>query len=93
MNRTPDRAVTMLRQPSSNISTGSTTPDNATYIWAALAPWHSKLRWPDERQATACRPVLRQRGCTLFRHSLVIDPWGEVLLDMGKSEELGFAAY
>lgn len=30
-------------------------------------------------------------GRQTFGHSLVIDPWGEVLLDMGKSEGLGFA--
>lgn len=30
-------------------------------------------------------------GRETFGHSLVIDPWGEVLLDMGEEEGLGFA--
>lgn len=30
-------------------------------------------------------------GRETFGHSLVIDPWGEVLLDMGEQEGLGFA--
>lgn len=30
-------------------------------------------------------------GRTTYGHSLVVDPWGEVLLDMGKKEGLGFA--
>jgi deaminated glutathione amidase len=30
-------------------------------------------------------------GRTTFGHSLVIDPWGEVLLDMGERQGLGFA--
>lgn len=30
-------------------------------------------------------------GRTTFGHSLVVDPWGEVLLDMGEGEGVGFA--
>lgn len=30
-------------------------------------------------------------GRATFGHSLVVDPWGEVLLDMGESEGIGFA--
>ena len=30
-------------------------------------------------------------GRTTFGHSLVVDPWGEVILDMGEGEGLGFA--
>ena len=30
-------------------------------------------------------------GRTTFGHSLVIDPWGEVLLDMGEEKGIGFA--
>jgi predicted amidohydrolase len=30
-------------------------------------------------------------GRTTFGHSLVVDPWGEVLLDMGEEVGLGFA--
>ena len=30
-------------------------------------------------------------GRETFGHSLVVDPWGEVLLDMGEEPGLGFA--
>jgi predicted amidohydrolase len=30
-------------------------------------------------------------GRETFGHSLVVDPWGEVLLDMGEGSGLGFA--
>jgi predicted amidohydrolase len=30
-------------------------------------------------------------GRSTFGHSLVIDPWGDVLLDMGEEQGLGFA--
>jgi predicted amidohydrolase len=30
-------------------------------------------------------------GRTTYGHSLVIDPWGEVLLDMGDEQGVGFA--
>lgn len=30
-------------------------------------------------------------GRTTFGHSLVVDPWGEILLDMGEGEGVGFA--
>jgi predicted amidohydrolase len=30
-------------------------------------------------------------GRTTYGHSLVIDPWGEVVLDMGEAAGLGFA--
>jgi predicted amidohydrolase len=30
-------------------------------------------------------------GRSTFGHSLVVDPWGEVLLDMGEEPGLGFA--
>lgn len=74
MNRTPNRAVTMLRQPSSNKSTGSTTPDNATQIWAALAPWYSKLRWHDERQAALVDRCYGKAGAPyLAMHALLDD--------------------
>lgn len=32
-----------------------------------------------------------QDGRTTYGHSLVVDPWGKVLLDMGESEGVGFA--
>jgi predicted amidohydrolase len=30
-------------------------------------------------------------GRTTFGHSLVVDPWGEVLLDVGEDKGVGFA--
>jgi predicted amidohydrolase len=30
-------------------------------------------------------------GRNTFGHSLVVDPWGEVLLDMGEARGVGFA--
>jgi deaminated glutathione amidase len=30
-------------------------------------------------------------GRATYGHSLIVDPWGEVLLDMGEGEGLGFA--
>jgi predicted amidohydrolase len=30
-------------------------------------------------------------GRTTFGHSLIVDPWGEVLLDMGEETGVGFA--
>jgi predicted amidohydrolase len=32
-----------------------------------------------------------QDGRHTFGHSLVVDPWGEVLLDMGEERGIGFA--
>ena len=34
---------------------------------------------------------MHEDGRATFGHSLVIDPWGEVLLDMGEAPGLGFA--
>jgi predicted amidohydrolase len=59
------------------------------------AHWHTLLRGRAiEAEAfvvAAAQSGHHEDGRQTFGHSLVIDPWGEVLLDMGKSEGLGFA--
>jgi predicted amidohydrolase len=58
------------------------------------AHWHMMLRARAiEAQAfvvAAAQSGLHEDGRETFGHSLVIDPWGEVLLDMGRGEGLGF---
>jgi predicted amidohydrolase len=39
----------------------------------------------------AAQTGLHEDGRATYGHSLVIDPWGEVLLDMGEAPGLGFA--
>ena len=59
------------------------------------AHWHALLRARAiEAEAfviAAAQSGQHEDGRQTFGHSLVIDPWGEVLLDMGKSAGLGFA--
>jgi predicted amidohydrolase len=59
------------------------------------AHWHAMLRARAiEAQAfviAAAQSGTHSDGRKTFGHSLVVDPWGEVLLDMGEGEELGFA--
>lgn len=59
------------------------------------AHWHTLLRARAiEAQAfviAAAQSGQHQDGRVTYGHSLVIDPWGEVLLDMGEGEGLGFA--
>lgn len=59
------------------------------------AHWHTLLRARAiEAEAfviAAAQSGHHEDGRQTFGHSLVIDPWGVVLLDMGKSEGLGFA--
>ena len=59
------------------------------------AHWHTLLRARAiESEAfvvAAAQSGTHQDGRTTFGHSLVVDPWGEVLLDMGEGEGLGFA--
>jgi predicted amidohydrolase len=59
------------------------------------AHWHTLLRARAiEAEAfviAAAQSGHHDDGRQTFGHSLVVDPWGEVLLDMGKSEGLGFA--
>lgn len=59
------------------------------------AHWHTLLRARAmETQAfvvAAAQSGSHEDGRQTYGHSLVVDPWGEVLLDMGEGEGLGFA--
>jgi len=59
------------------------------------AHWHLLLRARAVEAAAyvvaAAQTGAHQDGRTTYGHSLVVDPWGEVLLDMGKNAGLGIA--
>ncbi|TXC70918.1 carbon-nitrogen hydrolase family protein [Sphingomonas ginsenosidivorax] len=59
------------------------------------AHWHVLLRARAIECAAfvvaAAQTGLHADGRTTYGHSLVVDPWGEVLLDMGEAPGLGFA--
>lgn len=59
------------------------------------AHWHTLLRARAiDAQAfviAAAQSGRHEDGRETYGHSLVVDPWGEVLLDMGSGEGLGFA--
>lgn len=59
------------------------------------AHWHVLLRARAIESAcfvvAAAQTGLHEDGRSTYGHSLVIDPWGEVLLDMGEAPGLGFA--
>ena len=59
------------------------------------AHWHILLRARAIESAcfviAAAQTGLHEDGRSTFGHSLVIDPWGEVLLDMGETVGLGYA--
>jgi predicted amidohydrolase len=59
------------------------------------AHWHILLRARAIEGAAfvvaAAQTGVHADGRATFGHSLVIDPWGEVLLDMGEAPGLGFA--
>lgn len=59
------------------------------------AHWHVLLRAraieAGAHVVAAAQVGLHEDGRTTFGHSLVLDPWGEVLLDMGDDEGVGFA--
>lgn len=58
------------------------------------AHWHVLLRARAIESAyfvvAAAQSGLHDDGRVTFGHSLVVDPWGEVLLDMGEGEGLAF---
>lgn len=60
------------------------------------AHWHVLLRARAIEAGAfvvaAAQTGTHEDGRATFGHSLVIDPWGEVLLDMGEAPGLGFAA-
>ena len=59
------------------------------------AHWHILLRARAIENAAwviaAAQTGLHDDGRTTFGHSLVINPWGEIVLDMGDAPGLGFA--
>ena len=59
------------------------------------AHWHILLRARAIENAAfvvaAAQSGTHQDGRKTFGHSLVVDPWGDVLLDMGQGEGLGYA--
>lgn len=59
------------------------------------AHWHVLLRARAIENAcfvvAAAQTGTHQDGRSTYGHSLVIDPWGDVLLDMGEEPGLGFA--
>ena len=59
------------------------------------AHWHTLLRARAIENAAwviaAAQSGVHEDGRTTFGHSLVVDPWGEVLLDMGDECGVGFA--
>jgi predicted amidohydrolase len=59
------------------------------------AHWHVLLRARAIEGAcfvvAAAQTGVHEDGRATYGHSLVIDPWGEVLLDMGEATGLGFA--
>lgn len=59
------------------------------------AHWHVLLRARAIESAAfviaAAQSGSHQDGRMTYGHSLVVDPWGELLLDMGECEGLGFA--
>jgi predicted amidohydrolase len=60
-----------------------------------MAHWHALLR--ARAIETGCFVIAaaqagaHEDGRTTYGHSLVVDPWGDVLLDMGEARGLGFA--
>jgi deaminated glutathione amidase len=71
------------------------TVPSAFTVPTGKAHWHSLLRARAiENAAFVIAPAqtgIHQDGRETYGHSLVIDPWGEVLLDMGDGPGLGFA--
>jgi len=61
------------------------------------AHWHVLLRARAIENAcfvvAAAQTGEHEDGRSTYGHSLVIDPWGEVLLDMGEEPGLGFAEF
>lgn len=59
------------------------------------AHWHTLLRARAIESAAfviaAAQSGTHQDGRETYGHSLVVDPWGDVLLDMGEGEGLGYA--
>ena len=77
-------------------SAGATilTAPAAFTVPTGLAHWHILLRARAIESAAfvvaAAQTGTHEDGRATFGHSLVIDPWGTVLLDMGEAPGLGF---
>ena len=61
------------------------------------AHWHILLRARAIENGAyvvaAAQSGLHQDGRSTFGHSLVVDPWGKVILDMGEGQGVGFAEF
>jgi predicted amidohydrolase len=59
------------------------------------AHWHALLRARAIENAAyvvaAAQTGTHQDGRNTFGHSLVVDPWGKIILDMGEGQGVGFA--
>ena len=88
--RFPDlyRALTDLEATILSVPAAFTRPTGAAH-------WHVLLRARAIEGAAfvvaAAQTGVHDDGRATFGHSLVVDPWGEVLLDMGEEPGLGFA--
>jgi len=70
-NGQPGQRDARPKLPSSSTSTGSTTPEDDTHIWAASARSHSKPRWHSEigdRRKTVTSPVAQLCDWYLAKH-------------------------
>ncbi len=78
-----------------NVGVNLLTVPAAFTVPTGEAHWHSLLRARAiEAEAfvvAAAQSGQHEDGRQTFGHSLIIDPWGEILLDLGKGEGLGFA--
>jgi deaminated glutathione amidase len=68
---------------------------SAFTVPTGIAHWHALLRARAIENAcwviAAAQTGLHDDGRSTYGHSLVVDPWGEIVLDMGSEAGLGFA--
>lgn len=60
-----------------------------------LAHWRTLLRAraiENQMFVVACNRVGSSKGTDFFGHSCILDPWGEVVMELGEGEMLGTAA-
>jgi deaminated glutathione amidase len=71
------------------------TVPSAFTVPTGAAHWHVLLRARAVENASwviaAAQSGLHEDGRSTYGHSLVINPWGEVVLDMGAGEGVGYA--
>ncbi|MBY9061364.1 carbon-nitrogen hydrolase family protein [Sphingomonas yunnanensis] len=84
----------LYRALSDNGATILTVPASFTRPTGA-AHWHVLLRARAIEAAcyvvAAAQSGIHEDGRATYGHSLVVDPWGEVLLDMGEAPGIGYA--